>query len=202
MKAFVVLLTIALVTSSKVFLRDLTAVAVTVSAVKATTDGEECKSSALTEGITLTGKGASAVTTGAEVTLKNGDSLITYDCASKEIATTDTTIPCTITASQTAAVGAYAISKIVDKSSNATATFTFTDANTTFYYGEVVTIKETQSKTSQEVDSTSTDKKTFTVELDNSPKAVRMFSDADAKKQIPCTVSATTATCTPTSSQL
>ena len=71
-----------------------------------------------------------------------------------------------------------------------------------YNYVEAYTVKATQSKASQEVDSKSDDKKTFTVELDDTPSAVNFFSDSAATKKISCSVANKVATCTPTSTEM
>ena len=198
MKGIIVLITLALATSSNTFLRNL-AETVTVSA--ATESG--CFTTIPTT-ITLTGKASAAVTAAATLTLKSGENAITLNCASTQIATTDTQYPCTYTAPQTAPkFGEYTIDSVTETTTTGT---TFTLSNEVkalkYNYAEAYTVKATQSKASQEVDSKSDDKKTFTVELDDTPSAVNFFSDSAATKKISCSVANKVATCTPTSTEM
>lgn len=196
MKGIIVLITLALATSSNTFLRNLEAV--TVSAAT----GSGCFTTIPTT-ITLTGKIAATKTNvAATLTLKSGENTITLSCASKEIDTTDTQYPCTYTAPQTAPkFGEYTINSVTTTTDT---TFTLSDTVKALKYNyvEAYTVKATQSKASQEVDSKSDDKKTFTVELDDTPSAVNFFSDSAATKKISCSVATKVATCTPTSTEM
>lgn len=196
MKGIIVLITLALATSSNTFLRNLEAV--TVSAAT----GSGCFTTIPTT-ITLTGKIAATKTNvAATLTLKSGENTITLSCASKEIDTTDTQYPCTYTAPQTAPkFGEYTINSVTTTTDT---TFTLSDTVKALKYNyvEAYTVKATQSKASQEVDSKSDDKKTFTVELDDTPSAVNFFSDSAATKKISCSVANKVATCTPTSTEM
>ena len=198
MKGIIVLITLALATSSNNFLRNLEVV--TVSAAS----GAGCFTAI--PSITLTGRIA---TTPAEVaarlTLKSGDNTITLNCASKQIAAADTQYPCTYTAPQTAPkFGEYTIDSVTEVTTTTGTTFTLSDTvkGLKYNYVEAYTVKATQSKASQEVDSKSDDKKTFTVELDDTPSAVNFFSDSAATKKISCSVANKVATCTPTSTEM
>ena len=197
MKGIIVLITLALATSSNTFLRNLEAV--TVSAAT----GAGCFTAI--PSITLTGKTTTAkATVAATLTLKSGENIITLNCASKEIATTDTQYPCTYTAPPTAPkFGEYTIDSVTETTTTGT-TFTLSDTvkGLKYNYVEAYTVKATQSKASQEVDSKSDDKKTFTVELDDTPSAVNFFSDSAATKKISCSVANKVATCTPTSTEM
>ena len=188
MKGIIVLITLALATSSNTFLRNLEAV--TVSAAT----GSGCFTTIPTT-ITLTGKIAATKTNvAATLTLKSGENTITLSCASKEIDTTDTQYPCTYTAPQTAPkFGEYTINSVTTTTDT---TFTLSDTVKALKYNyvEAYTVKATQSKASQEVDSKSDDKKTFTVELDDTPSAVNFFSDSAATKKISCSVANKVAT--------
>ena len=199
MKGIIVLITLALATSSNTFLRNL-GEAITVSAAS----GAGCFT-AIPTPITLTGKTTTAkATVAATLTLKSGENIITLNCASKEIATTDTQYPCTYTAPPTAPkFGEYTIDSVTETTSTGT-TFTLSDTvkGLKYNYVEAYTVKATQSKASQEVDSKSDDKKTFTVELDDTPSAVNFFSDSAATKKISCSVANKVATCTPTSTEM
>ena len=94
MKGIIVLITLALATSSNTFLRNLEAV--TVSAAT----GAGCFTAI--PSITLTGKIAkTAATVAATLKLKSGENIITLNCASKQIATADTSYPCTYHRSKT-----------------------------------------------------------------------------------------------------
>ena len=198
MKGIIVLITLALATSSNTFLRNLEAV--TVSAAS----GAGCFT-AIPTTITLTGKTAkAAATVAATLTLKSGENTITLGCASTQIATTDTQYPCTYTAPQAAPkFGEYTIDSVTETTTTG-ATFTLSNAVKAlkYNYAEAYTVKATQSKASQEVDSKSDDKKTFTVELDDTPSAVNFFSDSAATKKISCSVANKVATCTPTSTEM
>ena len=197
MKGIIVLITLALATSSNTFLRNLEAV--TVSAAT----GAGCFTAI--PSITLTGKIAkTAATVAATLKLKSGENIITLNCASTQIATTDTKYPCTYTAPPTAPkFGEYTIDSVTETTSTGT-TFTLSDTvkGLKYNYVEAYTVKATQSKASQEVDSKSDDKKTFTVELDDTPSAVNFFSDSAATKKISCSVANKVATCTPTSTEM
>ena len=197
MKGIIVLITLALATSSNTFLRNLEAV--TVSAAT----GAGCFTAI--PSITLTGKIAkTAATVAATLKLKSGENIITLNCASTQIATTDTQYPCTYTAPQTAPkFGEYTIDSVTETTTTG-ATFTLSDTvkGLKYNYVEAYTVKATQSKASQEVDSKSDDKKTFTVELDDTPSAVNFFSDSAATKKISCSVANKVATCTPTSTEM
>ena len=197
MKGIIVLITLALATSSNTFLRNLEAV--TVSAAT----GAGCFTAI--PSITLTGKIAkTAATVAATLKLKSGENIITLNCASTQIATTDTQYPCTYTAPPTAPkFGEYTIDSVTETTSTGT-TFTLSDTvkGLKYNYVEAYTVKATQSKASQEVDSKSDDKKTFTVELDDTPSAVNFFSDSAATKKISCSVANKVATCTPTSTEM
>lgn len=197
MKGIIVLITLALATSSNTFLRNLEAV--TVSAAS----GAGCFTAI--PSITLTGKIAKTpAEVAARLTLKSGDNTITLNCASKQIAAADTQYPCTYTAPQTAPkFGEYTIDSVTETTSTGT-TFTLSDTvkGLKYNYVEAYTVKATQSKASQEVDSKSDDKKTFTVELDDTPSAVNFFSDSAATKKISCSVANKVATCTPTSTEM
>ena len=199
MKGIIVLITLALATSSNTFLRNL-GEAVTVSAAS----GAGCFT-AIPTTITLTGKTAkAAATVAATLTLKSGENTITLGCASTQIATTDTQYPCTYTAPPTAPkFGEYTINSVTETTTTG-ATFTLSNAVKAlkYNYAEAYTVKATQSKASQEVDSKSDDKKTFTVELDDTPSAVNFFSDSAATKKISCSVANKVATCTPTSTEM
>ena len=199
MKGIIVLITLALATSSNTFLRNL-GEAITVSAAS----GAGCFT-AIPTPITLTGKTTTAkATVAATLTLKSGENIITLNCASKEIATTDTQYPCTYTAPQAAPkFGEYTINSVTETTTTG-ATFTLSDTvkGLKYNYVEAYTVKATQSKASQEVDSKSDDKKTFTVELDDTPSAVNFFSDSAATKKISCSVANKVATCTPTSTEM
>lgn len=197
MRGFILLLALALCTSSTNFLRNLEAV--TISAVT----GDGC----FTEfpAITLTGKiEATPAEVQATLTLKSGENTVTYSCASKEIAATDTEYPCTYTkGAEAPKFGDYKIAKVEEVTTSTGTTFDVTAVTAkTYTYAETYTVKATQSKTSQEVDASSTDKKTFTVELDDTPSAVNFFADSEAKKKITCTVATKVATCTPTSTEM
>ena len=198
MKGIIVLITLALATSSNTFLRNL-GEAVTVSAAS----GAGCFTAI--PSITLTGKIAkTAATVAATLKLKSGENIITLNCASTQIATTDTQYPCTYTAPPTAPkFGEYTIDSVTETTTTGT---TFTLSNEVkalkYNYVEAYTVKATQSKASQEVDSKSDDKKTFTVELDDTPSAVNFFSDSAATKKISCSVANKVATCTPTSTEM
>ena len=198
MKGIIVLITLALATSSNTFLRNLEVV--TVSAT-----GSGCFTTIPTT-ITLTGKIAATKTNvAATLTLKSGENTITLSCASKEIDTTDTQYPCTYTAPQTAPkFGEYTIDSVTEVTTTTGTTFTLSDTvkGLKYNYVEAYTVKATQSKASQEVDSKSDDKKTFTVELDDTPSAVNFFSDSAATKKISCSVANKVATCTPTSTEM
>ena len=200
MKGIIVLITLALATSSNTFLRNL-GVAVTVSAAS----GAGCFP-AIPTTITLTGKTAkAAATVAATLTLKSGENTITLGCASTQIATTDTQYPCTYTAPPTAPkFGEYTINSVTEVTTTTGTTFTLSDTvkGLKYNYVEAYTVKATQSKASQEVDSKSDDKKTFTVELDDTPSAVNFFSDSAATKKISCSVANKVATCTPTSTEM
>ena len=193
MKGIIVLITLALATSSNTFLRNLEVV--TVSAAS----GAGCFTAI--PSITLTGKIAKTpAPVAATLTLKSGDNTITLNCASKQIATTDTDYPCTYTAPQTAPkFGEYTIDSVTEVTTTTSTTFTLSDTvkGLKYNYVEAYTVKATQSKASQEVDSKSDDKKTFTVELDDTPSAVNFFSDSAATKKISCSVANKVATCTP-----
>ena len=195
MKGIIVLITLALATSSNTFLRNLEAV--TVSAAT----GAGCFTAI--PSITLTGKIAkTAATVAATLKLKSGENIITLNCASTQIATTDTQYPCTYTAPPTAPkFGEYTINSVTTTTDT---TFTLSDTVKALKYNyvEAYTVKATQSKASQEVDSKSDDKKTFTVELDDTPSAVNFFSDSAATKKISCSVANKVATCTPTSTEM
>ena len=198
MKGIIVLITLALATSSNTFLRNLEAV--TVSAAT----GSGCFTTIPTT-ITLTGKiAATAQNVAATLKLKSGENIITLNCASTQIATTDTEYPCTYTAPQAAPkFGEYTIDSVTETTTTGT-TFTLSDTvkGLKYNYVEAYTVKATQSKASQEVDSKSDDKKTFTVELDDTPSAVNFFSDSAATKKISCSVANKVATCTPTSTEM
>ena len=198
MKGIIVLITLALATSSNTFLRNLEVV--TVSAAS----GAGCFTAI--PSITLTGKIAKTpAPVAATLTLKSGDNTITLNCASKQIATTDTDYPCTYTAPQTAPkFGEYTIDSVTEVTTTTGTTFTLSDTvkGLKYNYVEAYTVKATQSKASQEVDSKSDDKKTFTVELDDTPSAVNFFSDSAATKKISCSVANKVATCTPTSTEM
>lgn len=198
MKGIIVLITLALATSSNTFLRNLEAV--TVSAAT----GSGCFT-AIPTTITLTGKiAATAQNVAATLKLKSGENIITLNCASTQIATTDTSYPCTYTAPQAAPkFGEYTIDSVTETTTTGT-TFTLSDTvkGLKYNYVEAYTVKATQSKASQEVDSKSDDKKTFTVELDDTPSAVNFFSDSAATKKISCSVANKVATCTPTSTEM
>ena len=195
MKGIIVLITLALATSSNTFLRNLEVV--TVSAAS----GAGCFTAI--PSITLTGKIAkTAQNVAATLTLKSGENIITLNCASTQIATTDTQYPCTYTAPPTAPkFGEYTINSVTTTTDT---TFTLSDTVKALKYNyvEAYTVKATQSKASQEVDSKSDDKKTFTVELDDTPSAVNFFSDSAATKKISCSVANKVATCTPTSTEM
>lgn len=199
MKGIIVLITLALATSSNTFLRNLPET-VTFSAAT----GSGCFTT-IPATITLTGKASAAVTAAATLTLKSGENAITLNCASKEIATTDTGYPCTYTAPQAAPkFGEYTINSVTEVTTQTGATFTLSDTvkGLKYNYVETYTVKATQSKTSQEVDSKSDDKKTFTVELDDTPSGVNFFADSGATKKISCSVATKVATCTPTSTEM
>ena len=195
MKGIIVLITLALATSSNTFLRNLEAV--TVSAAT----GAGCFTAI--PSITLTGKIAkTAATVAATLKLKSGENIITLNCASTQIGTADTSYPCTYTAPQAAPkFGEYTINSVTTTTDT---TFTLSDTVKALKYNyvEAYTVKATQSKASQEVDSKSDDKKTFTVELDDTPSAVNFFSDSAATKKISCSVANKVATCTPTSTEM
>ena len=195
MKGIIVLITLALATSSNTFLRNLEVV--TVSAAS----GAGCFTAI--PSITLTGKIAkTAQNVAATLTLKSGENIITLNCASTQIATTDTQCPCTYTGPPTAPkFGEYTINSVTTTTDT---TFTLSDTVKALKYNyvEAYTVKATQSKASQEVDSKSDDKKTFTVELDDTPSAVNFFSDSAATKKISCSVANKVATCTPTSTEM
>ena len=197
MKGIIVLITLALATSSNTFLRNLEAV--TVSAAT----GAGCFTAI--PSITLTGKIAkTAATVAATLKLKSGENIITLNCASTQIGTADTSYPCTYTAPQAAPkFGEYTINSVTETTTTGT-TFTLSDTvkGLKYNYVEAYTVKATQSKASQEVDSKSDDKKTFTVELDDTPSAVNFFSDSAATKKISCSVATKVATCTPTSTEM
>ena len=198
MKGIIVLITLALATSSNTFLRNLEAV--TVSAAT----GAGCFTAI--PSITLTGKIAkTAATVAATLKLKSGENIITLNCASTQIGTADTSYPCTYTAPQAAPkFGEYTINSVTEVTTTTGTTFTLSDTvkGLKYNYVEAYTVKATQSKASQEVDSKSDDKKTFTVELDDTPSAVNFFSDSAATKKISCSVANKVATCTPTSTEM
>ena len=198
MKGIIVLITLALATSSNTFLRNLEVV--TVSAAS----GAGCFTAI--PSITLTGKIAKTpAPVAATLTLKSGENTITLGCASTQIATTDTQYPCTYTAPPTAPkFGEYTINSVTEVTTTTGTTFTLSDTvkGLKYNYAEAYTVKATQSKASQEVDSKSDDKKTFTVELDDTPSAVNFFSDSAATKKISCSVANKVATCTPTSTEM
>ena len=198
MKGIIVLITLALATSSNTFLRNLEAV--TVSAAT----GAGCFTAI--PSITLTGKIAkTAATVAATLKLKSGENIITLNCASTQIGTADTSYPCTYTAPQAAPkFGEYTIDSVTEVTTTTGTTFTLSDTvkGLKYNYVEAYTVKATQSKASQEVDSKSDDKKTFTVELDDTPSAVNFFSDSAATKKISCSVANKVATCTPTSTEM
>ena len=121
MKGIIVLITLALATSSNTFLRNLEVV--TVSAAS----GAGCFTAI--PSITLTGKIAKTpAPVAATLTLKSGDNTITLNCASKQIATTDTDYPCTYTAPQTAPkFGEYTIDSVTEVTTTTSTTFTLSD---------------------------------------------------------------------------
>lgn len=196
MRGFILLIALALCTSSTNFLRNLEAV--TISA--ATGDG--CFTAF--PAITLTGKiETTPATVEATLTLKSGENTVTYSCASKQIESTDTEYPCTYKeGAEAPKYGEYKIEKIEETSSSGTTFVVTAVADKKYTYAETYTVKATQSKTEQEVDSKSDDKKTFTVELDDTPSAVNFFADSEGKKKITCTVATKVATCTPTSTEM
>ena len=138
----------------------------------------------------------------AKITLANGDSTFLFTCADKTYTTTAIDVICTTTTTG-AIAGPYKISKVEATTATSVSSYTYTAVkDVAFYNGETVTVKTTQSKTTQEGNANSTDKNTFTVELENDAKYVRMFSDAEGTKQIACTVATKVATCKPTTKEM